>query len=614
MRIDFRILGPLELSVDGRVLPLGSPKQRALLALLLLHANETVSRDRLIEELWGDAAPATVESAFHVYLSRLRRLLDSAGDGGALVRHAHGYSLRIEPDQLDAQRFARLASEGSEALASGEAELAADRFRQALALWRGPPLADLESESFAVAANARLDEERVLVLEQRLEADLALGQHRELVAELETLVTEYPYRERLRGQLMLALYRAGRQAEALHAYQEARHTLVEQLGIEPGQALRRLEQAILQQDGSLDLKAEPAPKADVAPREPPVHTLRTSDSVAEAVLPGARGRRWLSFGVASVAVAGLAALAAVLAFREGEAITVRPNSVAVIDPKTNKLVADVPVGRGPGAVAFDGVSVWVANLNDSTISRINPQTREVVRIIPMEDVVASDITAGGEGIWIADGPHNAVVRVSPDASRVVEEIPTGECAGLDASIAYGKGGVWFVCAATLIRVDPTNNSASAWDYAGGLPRGIAVGLGAVWVSNLENTVARINPQTKQITEPLTVSGDPRGLAIGDGAVWVSAYRGDQVSRLAARPGESITTESIPVGDGPIDVAVGAGGVWVANSRDGTVSRIDPRTREVVATIPVGNSPRGIAVGANLIWVTVQAPEKGGLQR
>jgi DNA-binding SARP family transcriptional activator/class 3 adenylate cyclase len=262
MRIDFRILGPLELSAGGRVLPLGSPKQRALLALLLLHANETVSRDRLIEELWGDAAPATVASAFHVYLSRLRRLLDSAGGGGVLVRQAHGYRLRIGPDQLDAERFARLASEGREALAAGDAELAADRFRQALALWRGPPLADLESERFAVAASSRLDEERVSALEQRLEADLALGRHRELVAELETLVTEYPYRERLRGQLMLALYRSGRQTEALRAYQEARRTLTDELGLEPGHELKELEQAILRQDRTLTFQPSVEPRTE----------------------------------------------------------------------------------------------------------------------------------------------------------------------------------------------------------------------------------------------------------------------------------------------------------------------------------------------------------------
>lgn len=251
MPIEFRILGPLEVSADGRLLTLGGPKQRALLGLLLVHANETVARDRLIEELWAEAAPATVESALHVYLSRLRRLLNSAGASGLLVRQAHGYTLRVEPEQLDANRFRRLVVEGSEALATGKAELAAERLREALALWRGPPLADLQSERFAATAGARLGEERVSALEQRLEADLALGRHRELIGELETLVAEHPYRERLRAQLMLALYRSGRQAEALRVYQDARRTLAEELGLEPGQELKELEQAILRQEESV---------------------------------------------------------------------------------------------------------------------------------------------------------------------------------------------------------------------------------------------------------------------------------------------------------------------------------------------------------------------------
>ncbi|MGZ6692081.1 MAG: BTAD domain-containing putative transcriptional regulator [Solirubrobacteraceae bacterium] len=278
MPIEFRILGPLELSVDDRVLPLGSPKQRALLALLLVHANETISRDQLIEELWAEAAPATVESGFHVYLSRLRRMLDTAAASGLLVREAHGYRLRVEPQQLDASRFDSLVGEGSEALAGGNAELAADFLRQALTLWRGPALADVQSERFAITASARLEEKRISAVEQRVEADLALGCHRQLIGELEPLVTEHPYRERLRAQLMLALYGCGRQTEALRAYQQARH-VADELGLEPGRELKELEQAILRQDEALtfpprvksvtapELAPPPAPVEIGSPRE-----------------------------------------------------------------------------------------------------------------------------------------------------------------------------------------------------------------------------------------------------------------------------------------------------------------------------------------------------------
>jgi DNA-binding SARP family transcriptional activator/pimeloyl-ACP methyl ester carboxylesterase len=276
MPIEFRILGPLEISADGRLLPLGSPKQRALLALLLAHTTETLSRDRLIEELWGEAPPATVDSALHVYLSRLRRLLASAGAVGTLAREQHGYQLRVEPEQLDANQFERLAAEGSEALAAAKAELAAERLRNALALWRGPALADLRSERFATAAAARLEEQRVAALEERLEADLALGRHRQLIHELETLVAEHPYRERLRAQLMLALYRSGRQAEALRAYQEARRTLAAELGLEPSHELRQLEQAILRQDTTLQAELA-APTHRLARRRSAVHYARSGD-------------------------------------------------------------------------------------------------------------------------------------------------------------------------------------------------------------------------------------------------------------------------------------------------------------------------------------------------
>ena len=235
-----------------------------MLGLLLVHANETVARHQLIEELWAEAAPATVESALNVYLSRLRRLLESAGAGGVLGRQAHGYRLQVEPGQLDADRFERLVGEGREALAAGKATLATKRLRQALALWRGPALADLQSERFAITAGARLEEARVSALEQRLEADLALGSDRELIGELETLVAEHPYRERLRAQLMLALYRSGRQAEALDAYQQARGAL-DELGIEPSAALRQLQKAVLRQDETLQPPREPFDLA-AAPR------------------------------------------------------------------------------------------------------------------------------------------------------------------------------------------------------------------------------------------------------------------------------------------------------------------------------------------------------------
>ena len=246
--MQFRLLGPLEVVDDGdRALALGGRKQRSVLAVLLLHANDVVATEHLVDEVWGDAPPATVAKSIQVYISRMRKEL---GDG-RLVTRTPGYALHVEPSELDLARF--------QALVAGAADVdpatAAARLREALALWRGPALADLAYEPFAQAHAAQLEELRFSALEQRIDADLAVGEHAQLIGELEALAAQHPLRERLRGQLMLALYRSGRQADALAAYQAARTTLVEELGIEPGRALRDLHQAILGQDEELDVAA-----------------------------------------------------------------------------------------------------------------------------------------------------------------------------------------------------------------------------------------------------------------------------------------------------------------------------------------------------------------------
>jgi YVTN family beta-propeller protein len=605
----FRILGPLEVEDGLQSLRLGGHQQRALLALLLLRANEVVPVDEIIDDLWGTEPPASASRSVHALISKLRRRLEGeaadnangeTGGNGVLFTRPHGYVLSVSDGELDLHRFQSLMEEGRGALTAGRAAEAADRLREALALWRGPPLAEFAYDSFAKIEIARLEELRLSGVEERIEADLALGRHRELIPELESLLSKNPLRERLRGQLMLALYRSGRQAQALDLYQRARRTLVDELGIEPAPALQRLEQAILQQDESLELL-------------PPV--AAPAGKLASVVATHAKRRRPDLRGVAvPAAVVAAAALIALLAFRGGgDVIPVRQNSVVVIDPETNKVVADVAVGERPGPVAFGGGGVWIGNVDDSTLSRINPKTREV-RTIPMQHVSPSDIAAGEGGVWVADGPDNAVVRVSPDVNDVVDTVRTNRCSGYDAAIAVGGGAVWFVCSIGIVEIDPGSNYAHRWRYLGLAPRAITVGLGAVWVSNADNTVSRIRPRTHKV-ETLTVADDPRGLVTGYGAVWVCAFGADAISRLAAAPqdGSRIDSESIRVGDGPVDVAVGSGGVWVANSGDGTVSRIDPQSNEVIATIRIGSSPQGIAVGAGAVWVSVQARQPGGLR-
>jgi predicted ATPase/DNA-binding SARP family transcriptional activator len=273
MKPVFSLLGPLTASVDGIPIELGGQKRRALLAALLLKADRVVSRDELVDAVWGEEPPDTARNTLQVYISQLRKLLPD----GLLETTPNGYRLAVDPGAVDLFEFERLTQAGRSALTIGDAAGAAETLRRALDLWRGPPtdLPDLEV--------VRLDELRLTALEDRIDADLALGRHVELVGELERLVAEQPLRERLRGQLMLSLYRAGRQADALAVYQRARRTLVDELGIEPGEALRKLERAILEQDPALNIHPAATARRIPTPATPLLGRERELETLADIV-------------------------------------------------------------------------------------------------------------------------------------------------------------------------------------------------------------------------------------------------------------------------------------------------------------------------------------------
>ena len=284
--LEFRILGPLEVIGEHGPLRLGGPKQRATLAILLLNANRVVSVDRLADDLYSGAAPVTAVTQVQRQVSELRKAL---GGASTIDTQSPGYGIRLAPGQLDLHRFELLTEEASRARSRAEAQLAADLLREALDLWRGEALADLAYEPFARSAIERLEEIRLAALEQRIEAELALGRHAEVTAELEQLVAEHPLRERPRGHLMLALYRSGRQAEALAVYREAREKLVREFGLEPSAGLRELERAILAQDPALDpLDLSPVPERAVLLVPSAEDRLNRLLAIAEplAALPG----------------------------------------------------------------------------------------------------------------------------------------------------------------------------------------------------------------------------------------------------------------------------------------------------------------------------------------
>jgi DNA-binding SARP family transcriptional activator len=320
--VEFRILGPLEVRHEGRPVRIDGAKERALLAFLLLHAGEPVSVDRLIDELWGDSPPATARKSVQVRVAGLRRVLP----GDVLLTRGDAYLIRLQPTQLDLHRFEQLVSDASRLLADGDPTAAVATLHDALALWRGPPLADFAYEPFAQPAIARLEELRAHALELRIDAHLELGRHARVVGELEGLVAAHPFRERVRAQLMLALYRDGRQAEALDVYRRAREEFVAELGLELGPALQKLQQAILRQDPSLDGPlAAPERSVLVVPRD----VRRLAELVAVAEPLARRPRRELILAHLVAKGADLAATAAV-ANEERSALLARGVSARAI--------------------------------------------------------------------------------------------------------------------------------------------------------------------------------------------------------------------------------------------------------------------------------------------
>jgi YVTN family beta-propeller protein len=610
--VEFRVLGPLEVVRDGVTIPLHRPRLRALLALLLLHANEVVSSDRIIDALWADDPPQNATNALQTIVSRLRKqLLDGDNGVAEIIRtRSPGYVIEVAPDDLDLARFERLVQQGREALQAGRAETASRVLRDALATWRGRALADIQYEGLLQRELERLEEERVTALELRIDADLACGRHAALVGELEALVAENPYRERLRGQLMLALYRSGRQAEALAAYQDGRRLLVDELGIEPSRALQQLERSILRQDPNLEQVAA----EDV---EGPPHKRTSQSAVSPAREPARRaGRRpRLLAGLALLLVA-VAASAGAIASRDGDTPAalsrLAPNAVGIIDPDTNRLIGQLRVGQRPTRVAVGKDAVWVLNADDRTISRIDLDARRTSHTIPVSGTGEPAGLAAGEGaVWLGaglDGPLS-LSRINPSFNEIAQTIPLGRAEepffAARWQVAVGDASIWAVGPrfGTVLRIDPRAMRIVAHIDVGIEPATLAVGEGAVWAGGSRNVVVRINPRTNEVDREWQVPAGPLALAAGAGAVWVAAAGEDVVARIDT---ETETMTTVQVGDFPTAVAFGHGSVWVANAGDGTVSRIDPETRRVSATIPLGASPEAVAVADRAVLVAASA--------
>ena len=593
----FCVLGPLEAYADGRSVPVGGGRQRALLALLLVHVGEVVSRGRLIEELWAGEPPPGGSQSLDAYLSRLRRVFREAGAHDVLITRAPGYVVRAE--ETDARCFEALAAEGREALAAGEAGLATRVLAEALALWRGEAYAEVADEPWARAEAGRLAELRLSATEDRIEAELSLGHHLALVPELELLVAREPTRERLAGQRMLALYRSGRQADALAAYQATRRTLVEELGLEPGPELRRLEAAVLAQDPGLELPAKPAPQA-AAPAPPG---------------PGRHRSRPALAAVALLATAALAAVLALMGGRPGSLRVIIADGVGALDPVTGRVAASVPVGSAPAAIAAGAGSIWVTNGADGTVTRIDPHGPHVEQTLVVGSSPAG-IAYGAGAVWVANALDGSVSRIDPLADRVVQTISIG---GRPVAVAAGAGAVWVGDAGSdaVLALDPGTGVPRRSVRLGDSPGGVAVGFGALWVTEpLAHKLIRIDPGSGAILAEIGVGAGAGPVAVGAGAVWVVNALDGTLSRVD--PARNAVASAVPVGDAPTGIAAGAGSVWVADEGTGQLVSVDPGTGLVHRRYTVGAAPAGVTLLGQTPWVAAGAPpgqeHRGGTLR
>ena len=648
--MEFRILGPLEVVEDGNPVALGTLKERLVLGVLLLHANEFVSRERLIDDLWGEAPPPTARKAVNVYVSKLRKALAGADP---VTTASGGYRLHVEPERLDAGRMQVLVASARELVANGELESAAKCFQDAISLWRGPTLAGLQLESRGHDEVAALDEFRLAALMDRIDCDLALGRHEEVLGELGVLVPDHPLRERLRAQQMLALYRAGRQADAFDAYSEARHTLVDDLGIEPSEGLQRLQQGILRHDPSLETPEGTAAVNVLTPSatRPPLPTPSTDAQADEGQTRRRfRPRRWPLALAAFVILSGAAAAAALLSSAAGASPHVVPNSLVRIDPRSGKIVSVSSVGSEPERIAVTPRAIWTANLGEGTASRYDLGTHDVQLVgtpsVPFN--VAAD--AEGRNIWVSSlATSSTITRLSfgggtsaggdPQAPSNTSKIhlpPPGA-----VSLALGSGYLWAVAGPKTTPgtddrvwlVDPASNLVVRQLQLGRETTSIDYGQGAAWIGAFanEHTIesglwqgaswlfsvkfGAAGPRTQSYRLETGDTSGPIAVAVGYGKVWAltcghcnQGPGNDTQKLLEFDPNKRKVVKRIPLGSrNPNALAVGAGSIWLVNQVHASVMQLDPKTYKI-RSIPVGNPKSaaicGIAASPSALWVAV----------
>ena len=597
--LELRVLGPLFVMRAGESVRIGGLRQRAVLARLICSLGRIVTIDQLAAAVWTESIPSGYVSTLQTYIFHLRQALEPNRRGGAaatvLRTESGGYRLDLDTSQatLDAVTFEAHTATGRAQLAAGDPAAAIEHLRAAIGLWHGDVLADLRDFEFTRAYRDRLASLLVDAQEAGIDAELALGHHPAVVDMTAELIESHPLRERFHAQRMLALYRCGRQADALSSYTSLRQLLVDELGIEPNQAIQDLHRQILEQQAALDWhQADPVP----VPAPLPARRPRQRQSWR-------RPSRRLAL-VAAIAVLVLAAgtIAAVAWNSRPSAARQAPANSAVAIGTNGRVGVSVPVGQPPGAIAASGSTVWIAQPQGSSIERFDAKTRQRTATIPVGNAPAA-LALDGDALWIADNAAGQIQEISVATNTTMRTVAVGHD---PSALAVGLGYVWVANQGdgTVTRVDPSGRVANHAIAVGSEPDSVAVGDAAVWVANeFDNTVTRIDPNSLATTT-IAVGAGPTSIAVTRSAVWVADSLDLTVARIDLEHNDTVT--KVETGDSPTAVVEFDGSIWASNAGDATISRLDESTGRVTKTYPFGSSPTELATAGSTLWVSARA--------
>jgi DNA-binding SARP family transcriptional activator len=591
------VLGPVSAWSGENRLMLGPVKQRGVLAVLVCGAGKVITVSEMIAALWGQDPPRTATKMIHAFVSRLRSILGSASD--RLETVGRGYRIILGPDDVDLLRSRRLVKR-AEQLRNDEPMGALSALDEAAALWQGIPLADLTELPVATTIRPALDEECLDIHDTRVDLLLELGRHQQAISELRRTTVEQPLRSRPHDRLMLALYRDGRQAEALEVFARHRAILAGEVGLEPSLAAVTLHRQILRQDPSITSLPATHPS-------PPISTSSVSIAMAPARPPTAlRRHRWAGVAAALVLLAGGTAGAIALADHHtsanhttGAVRHVVANTVVSLDADTGAVLAATAVGHDPGPIAISKDSVWTASGDDRTVTRLSLKTGQALANYGLSTGPIA-LTAGADTVWVSDGFDGTLSRILIDADQLTQPFyPDRKVSGLVAASLAGND-LWVAIANhTLVDLDAASLQIKSTSELPQQADHIAVGDGAVWaIAAHPGGVFRV--QDKQAT-PIPVSGRPRTITIGLGSVWVGTSDPDRLWQL--RPDGTVVGASSLSGP-PSAATTSQTGVWVAEGTSGKLERVDPTGHRIQTVLTIGHPVGGLASDGTRIWLTI----------